>query len=280
MKSPASILFIALLAGTMLTACNDQPATTENKDTTPKTDSIQLKEEEVTYTANGVPLKGLVVYNASSTQKRPAIVVVHEWWGLNDYSKRRARELAQSGYIAIAADLYGNGKTADNPDSALAFAMPLYKDPALAQSRIHAAINKLREYPVTDSNDVAAIGYCFGGSMVLNAARLGENLRGVVSFHGDLIGVPPSKDKLKAKVLVCHGEADPYVKPDQVALFKKQMDSVGADYVFKSYPGALHAFTNPEATENGKKFKLDIAYNPAADTASWKDMQDFFRRIL
>ncbi|MEO6406499.1 MAG: dienelactone hydrolase family protein, partial [Ferruginibacter sp.] len=127
---------------------------------------------------------------------------------------------------------------------------------------------------------IAAIGYCFGGAQVLNMARLGDDLRGVVSFHGNLVGVSADKSKLKARILVCHGEADQFVKPEEVAAFKKHMDSIGANYTFKSYPNATHAFTNPGATAKGKQYNMPIEYNATADSASWNDMKVFFGEIF
>ena len=179
----------------------------------------------------------------------------------------------------MAVDMYGDGKTGDDPKAAQALATPYYKDPTLSKTRLDAAINKLKTFPQTDTSKIAAIGYCYGGFIVLNAAKLGADLKGVVSFHGDLSGVPVNKNLLKAKILVCHGEADQFTNP-QVAAFKKSMDSAGVDYTFKSYPNATHAFTNPASTENGKKFNMPIAYNAAADTASWNDMKAFFAKIF
>jgi dienelactone hydrolase len=240
----------------------------------------QLKEENVTYSAGDVTMNGFVVYDENKKGKRPAILVVHEWWGLNDYDRMRARELAKLGYIAMAIDMYGNGKTADNPDDAGKLATPFYQNLPLEKSRFDAALAKLKSYGQADGNKMAAIGYCFGGAQVLNMARLGDDLKGVVSFHGNLVGAPADKKLLKAKVLVCHGADDKFVLPAEVAQFRKQMDSIGADYTFKIYPGATHAFTNPNATAMGKKFNIPIAYNAAADSASWKEMRAFFDRIF
>jgi dienelactone hydrolase len=184
------------------------------------------------------------------------------------------------GYIAMALDLYGDGKQADNPDAAGKLSTPFYSDPQMAKRRFDAALAKLRSYPQVDQGKVAAIGYCFGGAMVLNMAKMGDDLKGVVSFHGGLQGVPPNKDLLKADILVCHGGSDPFVPQAQADMFKHQMDSVGAKYTFKVYPGAKHAFTNPDATALGQKFNIPIAYNAAADSASWKDMKDFFGKIF
>jgi dienelactone hydrolase len=225
-------------------------------------------------------MNSYVAYNQNDTNKRPVVIVVPEWWGLNDYAKGRARQLAELGYLAIAIDVYGNGQTADNPDKAKALAMPFYQNPAMGKKRFDAALAKIKSYSIADTGKVAAIGYCFGGGLVLNVARLGEDIKGVVSFHGSLLGVPANKDLLKAAILVCHGEADPFVPATEAAEFKKQMDSIGANYTFKGYAGATHAFTNPNATEMGKKFSLPIAYNAAADTASFKDMQQFLGTIF
>ena len=150
----------------------------------------------------------------------------------------------------------------------------------MAKMRFDAAVNKLKEYKEVDTTNMAGIGYCFGGGMLLNFARMGEGLKGVVSFHGSLIGAPADKSLLKSKILVCHGADDQFVPADEVATFKHQMDSIGAVYTFKSYPGATHAFTNPDATAIGEKFKIPIAYNAAADTASWNEMKTFFTGLF
>ncbi|MET0244219.1 MAG: dienelactone hydrolase family protein, partial [Flavitalea sp.] len=240
----------------------------------------KIKGEEISYKIDTTTVLGYVAYDENTTTKRPAVIVVPEWWGLNEYPKRRARELAELGYVAIAVDFYGNGKIGANPEEAGKLAGPFYGNPALVKSRIDAAISKLKEYSQVDTSKIAAIGYCFGGSMVITAAKLGENLKGVVSFHGGLKGIAPKKGETKADVLVLHGEADNFVPEAEVAQFKKSMDSVGAKFTFRSYPNATHAFTNPEADENKKKFGMPIAYNPAADTASWNDMKVFLSGVF
>lgn len=239
-----------------------------------------IKEENITYILNGVSFKGYVAYDENVKGKRPAVLVVHEWWGLNDYAKMRVRKLAELGYIAMAVDMYGNGKVAANPKEAQELAMPFYKDPQLAKTRFHAAMEKLLGYQQADASNVAAIGYCFGGSVVLNCAKLGENLKGVVSFHGGLAGVPADKSLLKAKILVCHGGSDKFVSQQDVDMFKHQLDSIGATYSFKVYPNATHAFTNPDATKVGKEFNMPIEYNAEADANSWSDMKTFFANLF
>lgn len=239
-----------------------------------------LKEEIVTYMADGVAMKGFVVYDESKTGKCPTVLVVPEWWGLNDYAKSRARQLAALGYVSMAVDMYGEGKIAANPKQAQELATPFYKDPQLSKIRFDAALKKVKEFKQTDATNIAAIGYCFGGSVVLNSAKLGADLKGVVSFHGGLTGAPANKDLLKAKILICHGASDKFVSLQDADAFKHAMDSIGADYTFKEYPNATHAFTNPDATKIGKEFNMPIEYNAAADKASWIDMRKFLAMIF
>jgi dienelactone hydrolase len=239
-----------------------------------------IKEENISYKVGNVDYKGYIAYDENVQGKRPAVIVVHEWWGLNDYPKMRARKLAELGYIAFAVDLFGNGKVAANPKEAQELTMPFYKDPALAKGLLDAALNKIKTYSQTDSSKIAAIGYCFGGAIVLNYAKLGGDLKGVVSFHGGLAGVPANKDLLKAKILVCHGGADKFVSQTDLDNFKHQLDSIQANYSIHIYANATHAFTNPASTETGKKFNLPIAYNAEADSASWLEMKNFFDKIF
>ena len=242
--------------------------------------SADIKGTEVSYKDGDVTLKGYVAYNEKQTGKRPSIVVVPEWWGNNDYTRMRARMLAELGYIAIAADMYGDGKIAANPTDAQAYATPFYKDPQLGKSRIAAAVKKILEYPQADAGKMAATGYCFGGSMVLNAAKLGMDFKGVVSFHGGLAGVPASPGTTKANILVCHGAADKFISAAELKNFKDNLDAVKTPYTFKSYEGATHAFSNPNATPTGKKFNMPIEYNEAADKQSWEDMKVFLKGIF
>lgn len=236
-------------------------------------------EKEVNYQIAGIKYKGFVYYDESQKEKRPGILVVHEWWGLNDYCRSRARQLAELGYIAMAVDMFGNGKIAEDPTTAQQLATPYYKDPSLCKTRLDPAIELLKTYPQTDASKIGAIGYCFGGFVVLNAAKLGADLKGVVSFHGGLSGAKPAKGMMKAKALVCHGADDPFENP-HVEEFKKEMEEAGADYTFIVYPGATHAFSNPNATAKGEKFNMPIKYNEAADKASWEEMKEFFKKLF
>ena len=265
----------------ILTACNNNADKTDDTTADTTKNAASVKEENVSYSADTATLNGFVAYDQNSTAKRPVVLIVHEWWGLNDYVRNRAKQLAEMGYLAMAVDMFGNGKNAANPQEAMGLTQPFYTNAAMAKSRFDAALNKIKTYPQADTANIAAIGYCFGGSVVLNLAKLGEPLVGVVSFHGGLAPiVPAKKDLLKAKILVCHGNADNFVPQAEVDQFKKSMDSIGADYTFKTYDSATHAFTNPDATAKGKQFNIPISYNAEADKASWADMKSFFDRIF
>jgi len=235
----------------------------------------------VEYTANNVDLKGYIAYDNSLKEKRPAVIVVHEWWGVTDYPKKRAEMLASLGYVAFAIDMYGDGKVADNPGDAQKFAGESMKDLSLLKAKFAAATELLKKNERVDSTRIAAIGYCYGGGVVLNMARAGVDLKGVVSFHGNLTTTTPAqKGNLKAKILVCNGGDDKFISENDIKNFKQEMKEAGADLKFLSYKGALHAFTNPAATELGKKFNMPIAYNENGDKKSWKEMQIFLKKIF
>lgn len=237
-------------------------------------------EQKVTYTVNGKQYDGYIAYDQNIKGKRPSVIVVPEWWGLNEYPRTRAKQLAELGYFAMAIDMFGGGVLANDPEQATRLTIPYYDNPTLCKTQLDAAIDLLKGFEQSDNKKVAAIGYCFGGFVVLNAAKLGSDLKGVVSFHGGLGGAKPVKDLLEARILVCHGEKDNFVPQKEMDAFKKQMDSVKADYTIKVYPGGTHAFTNPAATQTGKKFNMPIEYNAQADKSSWNDMKNFFAAIF
>ncbi|HVF81005.1 MAG TPA: dienelactone hydrolase family protein [Flavisolibacter sp.] len=277
-----SNLLLSLAVSLSILSCNnDSTNDAGKKDSSESTTSSQIvvKEEPITYAADSTTLKGYVAYNENGSSKRPIVLVVPEWWGLTEYPRIRAKLLAEMGYFAVAVDMFGNGKQALNPEEAQKEAMPFYTNPQLAKERLDAALTKAKTFAQADTSQVVAIGYCFGGSMVLNYAKMGGPVTGVVSFHGSLEGVPPQKGT-KAQFLICHGAADSFVPQPQVDAFKKSMDSAGVAYTFKTYDNATHAFTNPKATETGTKFNMPIQYDAAADKASWNDMQTFFKKIL
>ncbi len=237
--------------------------------------------KNVEYTAGNVTLKGYLAYNTNIKGKAPGILVVHEWWGLNDYARKRARMLAGLGYTALAVDMYGEGKQATHPADAQKFSSEVMMHFDTAKARFLAGEELLKKQPTVDPDRIAAIGYCFGGGVVLNMARQGADLKGVVSFHGMLGAVKPAEPGMvKAKILVLHGGDDKFTTPEQIAAFKDEMKKAGADYKFIVYPGAMHSFTNPDATAYGKKFKLPLAYNKKADKESWDEMKKFLGEIF
>jgi len=241
-----------------------------------------IKEEPVTYKDRETTMKGVIVYDDASQTKRPGIIVVHEWWGITAHVREEARKLAGQGYTAFVADMYGDGKTADNPKDAGALSGSVRKNPAALQSRFNAAKDTLAKHASVDGSRLGAAGYCFGGSVVLDMARAGSDLKGVVAFHAGLatsVG-PAVAGKVKSKVLVLNGEADPLVKPDAIEAFKKEMTSAKVDFRFINYPGALHAYTNPEATAKGKQFNMPVAYHPEADKQAKAEAARFFSGIF
>jgi len=240
-----------------------------------------IKGEEVEYKAGNTVHKGYLVYDDAVTGKRPGVLVVHEWWGHNEHARNSARKLAEAGYVALALDMYGSGKTADHPDNAKQFMQALTGDAKVVRRRFDAALNALKRHKTVDRQRVAAIGYCMGGIIVLNMAREGANLAGVASFHGSLGTSSPAKPgKVKAKVLVLTGADDPFVPAEQVDAFKKEMDAARADYKVVSYPNAKHSFTNPEADALGTKFNMPFAYNAEADKQSWAELQSFLKTVF
>ena len=240
-----------------------------------------VQGREVSYEADGTKLKGYVAYDDAVKGKRPGVLVVHEWWGLNNYARKRARMLAKLGYTALALDMYGNGKMAHHPDDAQKFSSEVNQNEALAKARFEAALSLLKQQKTVDSDDIGAIGYCFGGSVVLNMARIGEPLKVVESFHGGLKTSHPAEPGLvKARIASFTGEADPFIPAEQVAAFRKEMDKAGVNYEVVTYPGVLHSFTSPEADKLGKEFKLPMAYNAEADKDSWSKGMALMNEVL
>jgi dienelactone hydrolase len=243
-----------------------------------------VQGKEVVYDGEeGTTLKGYIAYDDAIKGKRPAVIVVHEWWGQNEYARKRARMLAELGYTAMAIDMYGDGKVTDDPVKAAKYANQFDSNLNLEWSRFEGAMKVLSKQETVDADQMAAIGYCFGGGVVLNMARIGTNLKGVASFHGAL-AMPYGKlfkpGNIKARVISFTGEDDPLIGTDKVATFKQEMERAGANYQVVTYPGAKHAFTNPEADAVGKKYNLPIAYNAQADKDSWEKVKVFLREVF
>ena len=243
--------------------------------------SNEIHTETVEYSANGTTCRGYLAYDRRVEGARPGVIVVHEWWGLDDYIKGRARMRAEIGYSALALDMYGDGQCGSSPDEAGALMNGVLGDMGAGTARLQAGFEALTAQATADASRTAAIGYCFGGAMVLHMARIGMNLAGVVSFHGALGSFhKPDPGSVGAKVLVCHGAADQLVPDADIDAFHQEMEGAGVDYRFEAYEGALHGFSNPHATANGEKYGLPLAYDAAVDERSWNDMRGFFDEIL
>ncbi len=241
-----------------------------------------IKEEPVTYTDGQTTMKGFLVYDDAVTGKRPGIIMVHEWWGITPHIHNEAKKFAQQGYTALIADMYGDAKTADNPKDAGALSGGVMKDPAAMQSRFKAAQALLAKHATVNPQKIGAVGYCFGGAVVLNMARTGDDLVAVAGFHASLgLNTPaPAPGTVKAKILILNGADDPFVKREQYDALKKDFDAAKADYKIIEYPGAVHAFTNPEATALGEKFKLPLKYDAKADAEAKAEASKLFDASL
>lgn len=234
----------------------------------------QLRTETIEYKQGDTVLEGWLTYDVSSSQRRPGVLIIHQWRGLGEYEKKRAEMLAKLGYTALCADVYGKGVRPANAQEAGAEAGKYKADRALLRLRVAAALDVLRKHERTDPKRLVAIGYCFGGTAVIELARSGAELSGVVSFHGGLDSPAPADGKnIKCKVLALHGADDPFVKPDDLTAFEREMREGGVDWQLVQYGGAVHSFTDWNAGSDNAR---GAAYNERADRRSWDDMLQFF----
>jgi dienelactone hydrolase len=237
-----------------------------------------VKTKTVNYRFDGVNLKGHLAWDDEVQGKRPAVLVVHEWWGLNDYAKQRAEKLAALGYVALACDMYGEGRVAQHPQEAGQMAGEVRKNVKTWQGRAQAALKVLQDHELVDAREIAAIGYCFGGSTALELAYTGADLAAVVTFHGALPVPEPDQAKaIKAKVLICHGALDSFIPEATIQKVRDAFEEARVDYEMNYYGGAVHSFTVPDADKVGMK---GIAYNAAADHRSWKSMLRLFDEVF
>ena len=238
----------------------------------------KIVTKAVGYEHAGVKLEGWLAYDDSTTAKRPGVLVVPEWWGLNDFPKDKAVELAKLGYVAFAIDMYGKGVTTEDPKRAGELAGQFYGKPLMAD-RARAGLDQLLATGLVANGKVAAIGFCFGGATCQALAYSGAPVAGIVSFHGSLIPAPVGASH-NARILILHGAADTFITAEQIAAFKQSMKDGGFDMQWISYQGAVHAFTNPDATRIDKEHGMNIAYNEPAAKASWVKMQEFFHTVF
>ncbi|HJZ55057.1 MAG TPA: dienelactone hydrolase family protein [Gemmataceae bacterium] len=239
-----------------------------------------VQTKEINYESDGVKLKGFLAYDDATADKRPGVLVFPEWWGLNDYAKDRCKQLAGLGYVAFAADLYGEGKVIDtaHPEDAQKMATALRTNVKAWRGRADAALKQLVAQPNVDGTKVAAIGYCLGGSTALQLAYTGADLKAVATFHAGLMAPTPEEAKaIKARILVCNGADDKFIPEKAIADFKAALDGAGVKYEFVNFPGAVHSFTVPTADKVGNP---GMKYDKAADEKSWQMMRDLFKQTL
>lgn len=235
----------------------------------------QVVGQEIEYATESTTMNGYLAYDSTQTGRRPAVIVIHEWWGHNDYARGRAEMLADLGYVALAVDMYGDGKLADHPEDAGKFSSMIMQNMDEAKARFEQAIKVLKANPLVDGDRIASIGYCFGGSVSLAMANAGYDLAAVAAFHSGITLpiMPDPENPPTAKVLVANGAADPFIKPADVAAWSKAMKEAGADYEYVAYPDTKHAYTDPGADAKGEKFNIPLAYNRESDVDSWVKLQ-------
>jgi dienelactone hydrolase len=233
----------------------------------PRSARAEIQSQEIEYKQGSTVLQGFVAWDDDSHQKRPGVLVVHEWWGHNQHARNQALRLAKAGYVAFALDMFGKGKVTTHPEDAQAFVAEATKDPQQEKARFDAALSRLKKLPQVDPSKLAAIGYCFGGGVVLDMVRQGEKLAAVATFHGSLASKLHAKKGIKPRILVMTGADDSFVPAEQVAAFTKEMTDAGAQVEVVTYPGAKHSFTNPDAAKAGMPA---LAYNATADHDSWQ----------
>lgn len=238
----------------------------------------KIQRQTIPYQHGEVKLEGVMAWDDSITGKRPGILVVHEWWGLNDYAEKRAEQLAALGYVAFAVDMYGKGKVTDHGDQASQWANEVTTNLSVWQARALEGLRILEAHPQVDPQKLAAIGYCFGGATVMQLVYGGAPIKGVVSFHGSL-PIPPASQTINstAKVLIAHGDADPFLTAEHIRNFQSSLEHSGVDWHMVVYGGAQHSFTNPSANQYGMK---GVQYQEQADRRSWRHMQVFFEEIF
>jgi len=238
----------------------------------------EVKTKKVEYKYDGVTFIGHIFWDDAVKGQRPGVLVVHEWWGLDAYAKSRAEQLAKMGYVAFACDMYGNGEVTEHPMDATKMATAVRKNVDIWRGRAIEALKQLTACEYCDPKNVAAIGYCFGGTTALQLAATGADLKAVVTFHSALPTLKPEEAKaIKARVLVCHGADDKFIKPESIDSFKSTMAEAKVNFEFVAYPGAVHSFTVPEAD----KHKIDgMAYNKDADEKSWASMKKLFGEVF
>ncbi|WP_019038710.1 dienelactone hydrolase family protein [Psychroflexus tropicus] len=271
-----SFLFIAI----SLLSCKSEGEKASTKQVEQiQTEEVEIIGKEISYKSDSTVLRGYIAHNELIDQKRPGIIVVHEWWGHDEFAREKADELAEMGYVALAVDMYGEGKQANHPDEAMAFSSNVMKNFDTAKQRFMAAVETLKADKNVNPDQISAVGFCFGGSVALSMANAGVDLDAVAVFHSGLgLPVMPS-EKLKAKLLIQNGAEDMMITDEQEKAFKNQLEAVNADYEYIAFDGVKHSFTNKDADSLAKKHDLPLAYDKEASEKSWENMTELFEKV-
>lgn len=272
MRTLFPLLFIALIFAACSGSGSEQAGTQASPD---------IVGEEVSYATDELTMNGYIAYDDSREGERPGILVVHEWWGHNEYARARADSLAKLGYVALAVDMYGNGKQAAHPEDAQKFSGQVMSNFDSAKERFLKAMETLQDHPMVNAEQIGAVGYCFGGSVAIAMANAGVDLDGVAAFHAGLqLPVMPEQGTTTSRIIVMNGADDPFITEEQEQNLSAAMDSADVDFNYITYEGVKHSFTNPEATARGKEFGLPLEYNAEADQKSWETLKDFFNETF
>lgn len=275
-----SSLYTLLLLTIMTFAACGQPESQFESDEMSMNDSISVVGEEVSYSAGDLTMNGYIAYDENMQGERPGILVVHEWWGHDEHARNSAEKLAELGYVALAVDMYGNGRMADHPEDAMQFSGEVMGNFDEAQMRFQAAIETLQNHSMVNTDQIGAIGYCFGGSVILAMTHAGVDLDGVVAFHAGLQLPVMPEEKVDTEILILNGADDPMVSNEDIENLTSMYDDLDISYNFVNYEGATHAYTNPAADSLGQEFGLPLAYDAEADEQSWERMKTFFDELF
>ncbi|MFK7951756.1 MAG: dienelactone hydrolase family protein [Ekhidna sp.] len=271
------LTYVLLIVFLAIACSNPQKEKTSNE-----VEKAEAPIGETSYKADTTELKGYFAFDQKSEEKQPGVLVIHEWWGHNEHSRERADMIADFGYVAFALDMYGDGKNTNHPEGAQKFMMSVVSNMDVAKTRFESALKQLKNHPNVDPERIGVVGYCFGGTIAMSMANAGYDLDVVGAFHAGL-GLPIMPDSagvVKAKILIANGADDPWVSDQQIEDFKMVMDKAEVDYNYISYEGATHAFTNKGADAIGEEHGLPLAYNAAADSASWEQMKILFKEVF
>ena len=272
-----SILFITIL---LFTACGQPESQMDSSGQQGMNNNASVVGEEVSYSSGELTMNGYIAYDENMQGERPGVLVVHEWWGHDEHARNSAEKLAEMGYVALAVDMYGDGRMADHPEDAMQFSGEVMGNFDEAQMRFQAAMETLQNHNMVNTEQIGAIGYCFGGSVILAMTHAGVDLDGVVAFHAGLQLPVMPEEQVDTDILILNGADDPMVSNEDIKSLTSMYDDLGISYDFINYEGATHAYTNPAADSLGREFDLPLAYDAEADEQSWERMKSFFDELF